>query len=106
MLEKDRALMALVRYISRYTRSLPVERVSGQTAQAHGQEGKEAGASAGFGVLPCMSVRDLALLLAGFATMRVRDGALFRYASAAFLSKPASVFSPMDVSNIVNSYSR
>jgi hypothetical protein len=38
--------------------------------------------------------------------MRVRDGSLFRFASACFLSKPAAAFSPMDVSDIVNAYSR
>ena len=79
VLDKDRSFMSLVRYLSRFLRSRPMDSVP---------------------------PRALASVLAAFAKMRVRDGSLFRFASACFLSKPAAAFSPMDVSDIVNAYSR
>ena len=73
------ALMSLVRVLSKYTRALPAA---------------------------TLAPGELAELLAAFAAMRLRDGALFRYAAANILAYPSSAFSAWDVSTIVNAYSR
>jgi hypothetical protein len=78
-LEKDNSSMSLVRVLSKYIRALaPGTLLAG----------------------------ELALVLSSLAAMRIRDGALFRYASANILAMPSSAFSAVDVSTIVNSYSR
>ena len=73
------ALMSLVRVLSKYTRAMPAA---------------------------TLEPGELAELLAAFAAMRLRDGALFRYAAANILAYPSSAFSAWDVSTIVNAYSR
>ena len=73
------ALMSLVRVLSKHTRALPAA---------------------------TLEPGELAELLAAFAALRLRDGALFRYAAADILAYPSSAFSAWDVSTIVNAYSR
>jgi hypothetical protein len=77
--EKVKAFMSIVRVISRFFRAQP---------------------------MGTLSPSEWAVVLTAFASMRVHDGALFRYASSNILALPAAFFSAMDVSNLVNAYSR